>query len=162
PFARERYWIPTVISRDNAGHLSATNTAISGTSPQTVSLAPLRPAEEMRTVLLTSDWQEEEIIPASPSQRSAILAQQVVLLCELPGIEASRIQAQLVDGGHCRKLKVQSWESLQPRREQRFQDMVIQLIKELQHLFQSQPAEHVLVQAIEVRRQEPSLLEALA
>ena len=86
----------------------------------------------------------------------------LVLLYDLPGIDASRIQAQLSESGHCHRLKVISWQSTQSRRELRFHDAVVQLIQELQHLLQSQPTRQMHVQVVVAHREEPSFLEALA
>src|SRR5947199_2065061 len=119
--------------------------------------------ESQRTKLLTPGWKEEALSGESlleeaflPTKLLKPGASQLVLLCDLPGIEASRIQAKLPQCGRCRSL-----QSLQPHREQRFQDMMVQLIQELQSLRQSRPVEAVLVQVVVAHRAEPSLLEAL-
>ncbi|TMC15469.1 MAG: KR domain-containing protein, partial [Chloroflexi bacterium] len=152
PFARERYWLPI---------------------PKVEPTGPT--AEEIRTVVLTPGWQEEALakrvsaasLRSSEQGRAPIKL--LVLLCDFPGILASRIQAQIVGEGYCRSLL-----SSQAHRAQRFQDMVVQLIQELQHLRQSHPAEVTqeagtslttvapfLVQVVVAHREEPSLLEAL-
>ena len=115
---------------------------------------------------MTPAWKEEadrdKLSSNSPSQETPLLTQQVVLLCELASIEASRLQAQMASDGYRRELKVKQWHWQQSRRELRFQYAVVQLIRELQDLLRSRPAGLVLVQVVVAHREEPSLLEALA
>jgi len=59
-------------------------------------------------------------------------------------------------------LSVNYLSSSQSRREQRFQDLVFQLIRELQSLLQSRPTGPVLVQVVVTDIEEPSRLSALA
>src|SRR5439155_976560 len=119
--------------------------------------------EEMQTVLLTPGWKEKAVggqaLPLHPSEEAPIFAQQVVLLCDIPSVEASRLQARMTSGVLCRSLS-----SSQSRRELRFQDVVLQLIQELQHLLAGVGKGLVpfLVQVVVAHREEPSLLEALA
>src|SRR5262249_29244897 len=103
--------------------------------------------------------------------QEGIPARQVVLLCDLPGIEASRFQAKLGSGGRCHSLPVGTRTGVnpvptvpvrQPHREQRFQDAVVQLILEIQDLLRSRPAEPVLVQVVVADIKELSRLSALA
>src|SRR5262249_46458145 len=126
-----------------------------------------------QTLLLTPGWKEEVILGRGQassqriSQESPVLAESLVLLCDLPDIEASRIQAQLAPRGRCRSL-----HSSEFRRGLRFQDMVVQLIQELQDLQQPRPSgvegalpvptASVLVQVVVAQREESSFLEALA
>jgi acyl transferase domain-containing protein len=130
--------------------------------------------EETRTALLTPIWEEEAITsvnPENPVPLSAVgtgsaqgtipTASSLVLLYDLPDVEASHLQIQLAEGGYCHKVRVNSWQSSQLRREQRFQDAVVHLIQELQYLLQSQSAGPMLVQVVMTHRQEASFLEAL-
>ncbi|TMC14724.1 MAG: hypothetical protein E6J34_23315, partial [Chloroflexi bacterium] len=123
----------------------------------------------VQTLLLTPDWQEETVPEREPASLShtadqvAHLTQPLVLLCDLPHITASRMQAQMASGGRCRSL-----HSSQVRREHRFQEVVLQLIQELRELRQSPPLEAssttkapMLVQIVVAQREEPSLLQAL-
>ena len=116
--------------------------------------------EPLRTRLLTPDWKEEAVAgpPLHLSEEAPIFSQQVVLLCDIPTIEASRIQAQMAPGVLCHDL-----HSSHLRRELRFQDIVLQLIQELQHLLAGvgKGLAPLLVQVVMAHREEPSLLEAL-
>src|SRR5437667_1386654 len=143
--------------------------------------------ENIQTLLLTPDWKEETVPgqrraqPLQPDDPAPLLIQPLVLLCGLPNISASRIQAQMTSGGRCRSLY-----SSHLRREYRFQDMVTQLIQELRGLQQSRlagapttsplagkeveavgvedtiPTATSLVQVVVAHEEEqPSLLEAL-
>jgi NAD(P)-dependent dehydrogenase (short-subunit alcohol dehydrogenase family) len=143
--------------------------------------------DQTQTVLLTPSWKEEEIISVQPAHpvpnpaieerimaigdEAAVVPQalgtipttpSLVLLCDLPSIEAPHLQSQMASGGFCRSLY-----SSQPSRDERFQDIVVQLIQELQHLWgkptgYSEPARPMLVQVVVAHREEPSFLEALA
>ena len=125
---------------------------------------PLRSSqiEETRTVLLTPSWKEEVTTRVRPEHPVPLPTQRVILLYDLPSIQAPHLQAQMASDGHGQELKVKNWHSSQSRREQRFQDAVVQLIQELQHLQQSRPARPVLIQVVVVHREEPSFLAALA
>ncbi|TMC15826.1 MAG: SDR family NAD(P)-dependent oxidoreductase [Chloroflexi bacterium] len=158
PFARERYWFPTMARNATMSGASSQASPWDRVSSYTIQ-HPLPDSFDLpRTLLLTPGWKEETISRQSlaeealPSTDNHLL----VLLCDLPGIEASRLQAKLPQGGRCRSL-----QSLQPRREQRFQDMIAQMIRELQDLRQSRPVGLVLIQVVVAHRAEPSLLEAL-
>jgi len=111
---------------------------------------------------MTPVWKEKAIAERGQaslqrsSEETLPPTELLVLLCDLPGILASRIQAHMSSHGRCRSLL-----SSQRRREQRFQDAVVQLIQELQCLQQSRPAGQVLVQVVVAHGGEPSLLEAL-
>jgi polyketide synthase PksN len=139
-------------------------------------------SEETSTMLLTPRWKEEAIAPPSPSegthlsirQLAPVASNQLVLLYDLPDIEASHIQAQLSPGGRCvgtglAPVHVPTAPVQRPRRELHFQDAVMHLIQELRHLLQSRLSgvgkglAPFLVQVVVAHRQEePSLLEALA
>src|SRR5437764_658933 len=125
---------------------------------------PLRSSqiEETRTVLLTPSWKEEVTTRVRPEHPVPLPTQRVILLYDLPSIQAPHLQAQMASDGHGQELKVKNWHSSQSRREQRFEDAVVQLIQELQHLQQSRPARPVLIQVVVVHREEPSFLAALA
>jgi acyl transferase domain-containing protein/acyl carrier protein len=141
-------------------------------------------SEEIRTLLLTPVWKEADsagqgqALPRRQLEEVLPPVQQLVLLCDLPGIEVSRIQAGLSESGRCRSMTVgKQTEAVgertgtspvptvhfqQSRRERHFQDVVQQLIQELQRLLQSRPAGSVLMQVVVAHREEPSFLEALA
>jgi len=153
---------------DDAGHIAL---HLHG-----LSIRPLPTEKEASTLLLTPGWKEEAVGRQSLAEEtpsSAVgtgpcvcsltpVAAPLVLLCDLPGIEASRLQAQLIEGGRCLSLR-----SIQFRRDHRFRDAVVQLIQELQHLQQSRSADGgkglapFLVQVVVAHREEPSFLEAL-
>ncbi|TMC16230.1 MAG: SDR family NAD(P)-dependent oxidoreductase, partial [Chloroflexi bacterium] len=156
PFARHRYWLPAC----------ATETVQEDSREPRASLRS--PSQEpTATRLLIPSWKQEEIArepqawSLHPEDAAPMLAPQVVLLCQLPDLLASRIQAQMASGGRCLSLA-----SSQPRRDQRFQDLVVQLIQQMQHLLASQAAgkgtSRLLVQVVVAHREEPCLLEALA
>jgi polyketide synthase PksN len=136
---------------------------------------PLQGEEESRTVLMIPNWREETISSlhaSEPFPLSVVTAtgpRPLVLLCDLPGLLAAHIQAQLGEGGLCRNLSVGTGVNptpqapvRQPHPEQRFQDMVFQLIQELQSLLQSRPTGSVLVQVVVADIEQPSRLSALA
>ena len=111
--------------------------------------------EEARTVLLTPDWKEgvipeqEQAPPLHLLEEAPPSTERLVLLCGLPNIEASRLQAQMTLGRPSGGVQVHHWSSSQPRRDQRCQDAVVQLIQEIQRLLQSRQtvptASHSLV-----------------
>ena len=122
-------------------------------------------------VLLTPIWQEVTggDLPHlhSPLEETPLTGPSLVLLCELPSILASRLQDQMTSGGHCRSLPalrspVPTAPIRQLHRGQRFQDLVVQLIQELQHLLRSRLTGSVLIQVVVAHREEPSLLGALS
>ncbi|TMC24759.1 MAG: SDR family NAD(P)-dependent oxidoreductase, partial [Chloroflexi bacterium] len=128
--------------------------------------------ESPSTMLLTPYWKEVAgtshrdhdahlARPSDTSQASPLYIRQLVLLCDLPAISTSRIQAQLGENAYCCHLT-----SSQSHREERFQDAVIQLVQEIQRLLSkptgySQSIEPVLVQVVVAHKQEPTFLEAL-
>jgi hypothetical protein len=77
--------------------------------------------ELLRTALLVPNWKEEASPSLLLSQEPPVPALQVVFLCELPNIEAARIQSRLIESEPSRTLKVENWQSQQLRRELRFQ-----------------------------------------
>jgi 8-amino-7-oxononanoate synthase len=104
PFARERYWIPSTI----------VETVLSSCSPMTYEASSRTSSkEEPSTMLLTLDWKEEAIVgqeqtsPLRSEQEAPLFALQLVLLCDLPGIDVSRLQAQMPSGGRCSSLLLQ-------------------------------------------------------
>ncbi|TMC18201.1 MAG: SDR family NAD(P)-dependent oxidoreductase, partial [Chloroflexi bacterium] len=118
---------------------------------------PFSPQEETQTRLLIPSWVDVAIPRQSLEDPAPIRASSLVLLCDLPSILPSHLQAQMPPGGRCRSLS-----SSQSHRGLRFQDAVIQLIQELQHLQQSKPAGPVLVQLVVADSEQPYSLSALA
>ena len=157
-FARERHWIdplpPASSQHIEQARKLYPHASTSLAAQTTVPSAP-------RTMLLTPDWKEKAITRLRSPLHTTMLAQQVVLLCELPHIETVRLQVRLAEWGNSREVKVKHWHSQQPRRELRFQDAVIRLIEEIQSLLQARPGEPALMQVVVVHREEPSILEAL-
>ncbi|TMC23897.1 MAG: SDR family NAD(P)-dependent oxidoreductase, partial [Chloroflexi bacterium] len=123
--------------------------------------------DQTRTVLLTPGWKEEAISSIAPSEPVPPLARQLVLLCDLAKIDASRLQAELVRSGHCPEVNVRHLSLSAALRQERFQDAVVQLIQALQQLWDKgacSPGAQglILVQVVVVHGQQPSLLQALA
>ncbi|TMC15504.1 MAG: SDR family NAD(P)-dependent oxidoreductase, partial [Chloroflexi bacterium] len=152
PFGKERYWVDLIAvgQPGKSQSLSSRNTTSQEEVCQTNASATAR------TMFLTPIWQKDAIVGPHIAQETA-LPVTLILLCDLPDIAASSIQAQMATGGHCRSLS-----SAQSRRELRFQDAVVQLIQELQHLLQAKSVEPMLVQVVVADREEPSRLSALA
>jgi acyl transferase domain-containing protein/glyoxylase-like metal-dependent hydrolase (beta-lactamase superfamily II)/2-polyprenyl-3-methyl-5-hydroxy-6-metoxy-1,4-benzoquinol methylase len=175
PFARERYWISTPTIETHGGtdrSLTPSQRSLpSSTCPPTESLSGLSTRqlpseEETGTVLVMPGWKEETVSMYKPEATTEPLAlgafNPLVLLCDLPDTLASRIQSQMASGKFCRRLSVNFGHNSPSRREQRFQEAVLQLIQELQHLLQSCPSGPLLIQVVVGRQKEPSFLEALA
>src|SRR5579864_9286101 len=113
PFARERHWFPI-------GESSVAIPTVGSTKPFLFG-----GLESLRTALLIPGWKEETVKRVQSADPECL-----VLLCDLASIDASHTEAKLALGGICRNLNSQ-----QSRREQRFQDIVLQLIQELKLLF---------------------------
>jgi polyketide synthase PksN len=116
------------------------------------------PTKERQTMLFTPNWKEEAITRLRQAEEVSPPSERLVLLCNLPSVEASRIEARMACGGRCRVLKVKNGPAC---REQHLQETAVQLIRELQRLLQSKPAGQVQAQVVVAQREEASLLEAL-
>ncbi|MCP4269318.1 MAG: SDR family NAD(P)-dependent oxidoreductase, partial [Candidatus Brocadiaceae bacterium] len=109
--------------------------------------------DSIGTLLATPFWKETTMLSSVTQQE---YAKHLVLLCEMPGVNASELQS-LVPGSHC--------ENLKPEREQiesRFTEYAVRCFEMIRELLEKKPQGKKLVQILVPNIREQALFAGLS